>query len=140
MSLEADEPALDSETPMRPYVELAGLQEIVLEESYVLGVVAGPGELSFDLDFVLTRSHPAYAPPAAGERECFKRGTLSFRQVARLVWEDQGAPPAVDASGERDYGHIDSFEWEDGHYVLAGDFGRIEARADGIEVALTAES
>jgi hypothetical protein len=49
---------------MRPYVELPGLEEIVLEESFVLGVIAEPGKLSFDVDFVLAKGHPAYAPPA----------------------------------------------------------------------------
>jgi hypothetical protein len=122
---------------VRSYVELNGLKEIVPEESYVLGVVARPAELIFDIEFVLTKQHPAYVAPTSTETECFKRGTLKFVRVERLVWEGQGAPPAIDASGERDFGHIDSFEWEDQLYVLAGDWGRIETTAGAAEVGLT---
>jgi len=121
---------------MRPYVELPGLAEIVLEESFVLGVSARPGEVTFDVEFVLTRDHSAYAPPPSSERECFRRGTLRLVGVERLVWEGQGARPAIDASGELDFGHLDSFEWKDGRYVLMGDWGSIEATAGAIEVVL----
>jgi hypothetical protein len=79
-------------------------------------------------------------PPAAGEVECFRHGNLQFRRVERLGWEEQGSPAAIDASGEVDWGHIDSFEWEDGRYVLAGDWGRIEARAGGVGVVLPSET
>ena len=72
-----------------------------------------PGELTFDVEFVLTKAHPAYAPPPPSERECFRRGTLRVVSVERLLWEGQGVRPAVDASGELDFGHIDSFEWKD---------------------------
>jgi hypothetical protein len=122
---------------MRPYVELPGLSEIVLEESYVLDVRAAPGELIFDVDFVLARDHPAYAPPPPSQVECFRRGSLRFTGLERLVWDDQGKPPAIDASGERDFGHIDSFEWEGGRYFLSGDFGRIDAEAKGVDVVLS---
>jgi hypothetical protein len=121
---------------MRSYRELPGVTEIVLEESYVLGVKAEPGELIFDVEFVLTQNHPAYSPPPPSERECFRRGSLRLIGIKRLVWDDQGAPPATDASGEIDFGHIDSFEWEDGHYLLAGDWGRIDATAQEVEVRL----
>jgi hypothetical protein len=46
---------------MRSYEELNGLAEIV--------------------------QHPAYAPPPPSETECFRRGTLRFVGVERLVWE-----------------------------------------------------
>jgi hypothetical protein len=88
---------------MRPYVELPGLAEIVLEESYVLGVNAQPGELTLDVEFVLTKDHPAYAPPPPSERDHVRRGTLRLVGVERLLWEGQGARPAIDASGELDF-------------------------------------
>ena len=120
---------------MASYVELPGLEEIVLEESYVLGLHAEPGELTFEVDFVLTRRHPAYVEPAASEVECFRRGALRFRGVERLLWAKQGAVPARDAAGEIDFGHIDTFEWENRDYALGGDWGEIEVRAAGVEVA-----
>jgi hypothetical protein len=121
---------------MRPYTELAGLADIVLEESYVLSVRAQPGELTLDVDFVLACEHQAYSPPPPSEVECFRRGSLRFAAVERIVWNDQGSPPAIDASGERDFGHIDSFEWEDDEYLLSGDWGRIEVKARGVKVVL----
>ena len=44
--------------------------------------------------------------------------------------------PAVDASGELDFGRIDSFEWEEGRYVLTGDRESIEASAGAVELTL----
>ena len=137
MSLERGEGVLiDSAPPMRPYAELPELADVVLEESYVLRISAQPGELTFDVEFALTKDHPSYAAPPSSETECFRRGTLRFVAVRRLIWDGQGAPPAVDASGELDFGHIDSLEWDDERYVLTGDWGQIEATAGGVEVGL----
>ena len=55
---------------MRPYTELPALDEIVLEESFVLGVTAEPGAVTFEMDFVLTPRHPDYVPPPPHETEC----------------------------------------------------------------------
>jgi hypothetical protein len=121
---------------VRGYVELPELSEIVLEESYVLGVTALPGQVTFDMDFVLTPAHPLYAPPPPSESECFRRGTLRLFGVRRLEWDEQGRPPATDASGERDFGHVDSFEWDHERYVLCGDWGRIDAVSEGAEITL----
>jgi len=92
---------------MRPDVDLPGLDEIVLEESFVLGIRAEPGVVIFKMEYALTEKHPAYAPPPPSERECLRRGVLRFVAVETLVWDKQGAPVATDASGEPDYGHID---------------------------------
>jgi hypothetical protein len=121
---------------VRPYTELPDLAEIVLEESYVLGITAEPGTVTFDIDFVLTRDHSEYVEPSPSERECFRRGSMRLSGVRRLTWDAQGAPPATDATGEQDFGHIDSFEWEDGKFLLHGDWGRLEAEADKIETTL----
>jgi hypothetical protein len=121
---------------MRPYTELPGLGEVVLEESYVLAIRAEPGVVSLDMDFVLTTNHPAYTPPPRSEAECFRRGVLRLTGVERLRWDGQGRPAALDASGEIDFGHVDSFEWENGRFVLAGDWGLIDADAQGVEASL----
>jgi hypothetical protein len=124
---------------MRPYTELRDLDEVVLEESYVLGIRAEPAALTLDVDFVLTPKHPEYVSPPPSETECFRRGTLRFAGVQRLTWAKQGTPPAVDASGEQDFGHIDSLEWEEGRFVLSGDWGRLDVEAEGVHVSLTSE-
>jgi hypothetical protein len=97
---------------------------------------SAPSQVIFEVDFVLTKAHPAYVPPPASARECFRNGRLRLVAVQRLLWDEQGARPATDATGERDYGHIDSFEWEHAQSVLSGDWGRMELTAGGIEVVL----
>jgi hypothetical protein len=92
--------------------------------------------VSFEMDFALTARHPDYAAPPRSESECFRGGALRLLGVRKLSWEEQGQTPAVDASGEEDWGHIDSFEWEDGRFVLVGDFGSLEADAEKAEAAL----
>jgi hypothetical protein len=121
---------------MRPYIELADLSEFVLEESYVLGVLARPGEVVFEIDFVLTQRHPAYMSPPPSEVECYRKGRLLFTDVEQLLWDDQGAPPATDASGESDYEHIDSFEWDQTRYAMSGDWGRMELTARSVQAQL----
>jgi hypothetical protein len=122
---------------MRPYTALTGLAEVYLEDSYVLGIEARPGELRFLLDLVLTPSHTAYRPAAPGEQHCYRRAQLVFTGVTRLVWTDQGAPPARDACGELDYGNVDVYEWDDAGHRLTGDWGRIEVVAEAVSVDLS---
>lgn len=109
-----------------------------MEESYVLDIKAEPGTVTFDMEFVLTPNHPAYSPPRPSEIGCFRRGTLRLVGVRQLTWTEQRRRPAVDASGEEDWGHVDSFEWDEIRFVFAGDFGSLDAEADTVEAALVA--
>ena len=61
--------------------------------------------------------------PAVGAVNAARRASLNqpphpvlgeLESVERLLWEGQGVRPAVDACGELDFSHIDSFEWEEG--------------------------
>jgi hypothetical protein len=61
------------------YSELPGLDGVYLEDSFVLGIGETSNQLVFDLDAVLTPSHPSYAPPHPGEQYCYRRGELLFR-------------------------------------------------------------
>lgn len=121
---------------MRPYVEIPDLRDLVLEESYVLGITAIPGGVIIEADLVLTPDHAEYRPPAPGEQYCFRRGRLMFKGVTRLLWSSSGNPPAVDSSGEVDYGQIDSFEWDDAGSLLEGGWGRMQIISSTIEVTL----
>jgi hypothetical protein len=113
---------------VKPYTDLAGFEALVLEESYVLGIQATPGAVTFDVDFVLTPEHPAYAPSSTNETECFRVGRIRFLGVQRLLWEQQGAPPATDASGEIDFGHVDSFDWDGNNFRLEGDWDELRRK------------
>lgn len=122
---------------MRPYTEIPQLRDLLLEESYVLGITAVPGSVGFSLDMVLTPEHPDYRPPTAREQYCFRRGQLTFTGVSRLLWSSSGNPPAVDASGEEDFGQVDTFVWDEAGQVLEGSWGRMEILSSSIEVLLT---
>ena len=92
---------------MKPYTDLKGLEDIVLEESYVLAITATPGQVVFKVDFVLTSDHPRYRPKRPDEFACFWRGELRFQDIKILYWTGQGAPLAliqpIDGAGQRGY-------------------------------------
>jgi hypothetical protein len=118
------------------YQEIPSLAAILLEESYVLDIEAHPTTVEFSVDFVLAPEHPEYCPPGSDESHCYRRGRLRFSGVTRCLWSNQGAPPARDATGEVDYGNVDSFEWDRAGYSLEGDWGRMELIAEQVGVRL----
>lgn len=115
--------------PVTPYTEIPGFEHVYLEDSFVLGVVASPGRLTFTIDAVLTPEHPHYQPPKQDEHHCYQRGVIVFERVGRLVWEGQGNPPAVDATGEIDYGSIDSMYAQGPLFSLSGEWGKIQVES-----------
>jgi hypothetical protein len=122
---------------LKPYTDLKGLQDIVLEESYILAITATPGQVVFKVDFVLTPDHPHYQPYNPVEAfACFRRGELRFQDIKILYWTGQSAPPSVDATGELDYGHIETFEWEPACYQLLGDWGYMEVTGGDVQVTI----
>jgi hypothetical protein len=122
---------------MRPYTDLHGFESIVLEESFVLGIQATPGAVEFRVDLVLARDHPDFRTPQPGDAECFRLGVVRFRDVQRVTWSSQGAQPASDATGDLDYGHIDSFVWDRELFELNGNWGAMEVvAASGVRVSL----
>jgi hypothetical protein len=118
------------------YTELPQLAAIYLEDSWVLDVVARPSLVRFDLDLVLTPEHPEHSPIRPGEQHCYRRGRIEFTGVRRVLWTEQGAQPATDASGTTDYGNIDSFLYDEIGYHLEGSWGRMELQADDVRVSL----
>ena len=115
---------------MSDYLMIPGFENVYLENGWVLDVRAEPCRLMLDVEIVLLESHLAYSEPVAGEQYCYLRGSIRFERVSELNWSGQGiSVPAVDASGERDFGSIDEFTVGDGAYVLEGDFGRIEVKS-----------
>lgn len=119
---------------MSAYWELPGFADVYLEDSWVTGIQATPGRFVLELDLVLRETHPSYSAPAPGEQHCYRRGSIRFESVSTLHWLDQGQPPAVDSTGERDFGGIDALNYSDDVYSIVGDFGRIELRAELLPV------
>jgi len=108
------------------YPQLSGFEGVHLENSFVLALKATPGLLTLDVELVLTPEHPAYHPPAPGEQNRYARASIDFPDVRSLTWTGQGTPPAVDASGETDYGGIDALFRDGSVFHLEGDWGSID--------------
>ncbi len=119
---------------MQNYTLIPSLSKVVLEESWVLGIEARPGILTFTLDMVLTDKHPRYHPPRPGNQFCYLTGTVKFVGATALTWLNQGARPSRDANSELDYGNIDALVFEGDHYQLEGSWGEIVVVATELEV------
>ncbi len=122
---------------MSSYSEIDEFSSYFLEDSYVLAIMAKSGSMILNLEVVLTPEHPDYSADHPGEQHCYRRGRLVFSGVTDLNWKGQGVQPARDASGELDYGGIDSWLVESGgRHRLEGDFGVIEVIASRAEILL----
>ncbi len=120
------------------YWELEGFQDLYLEDSWVLDVVAQPATLRVRCNLVLRESHPLFSGPKPGEQYCYRAGTVLFDNVTELHWVDHPRLEfqAVDANGERDFGSFEVFGVEGNRYKLVGDFGAIELTSAQPTVAL----
>lgn len=119
------------------YEALKGFDSVYLEDSWILGILAEPGSVKFDVDLVLQETHPEYRTPSDGEQHCYRAAEVVFRKVRGLEWTGQGrVRPAVDATGVIDYGSFDEFDFEGDRFILQGDFGRIEIVGEAPEIRL----
>lgn len=121
-----------------PYHEIAGLEGVYLEDSYVLGITEKADEISFQVEFVLTEQHPAYRPPLENEQHCYRRGSLTFHGVRDVRWARLSMRPSVEPNGDIDYGNIDAFAERDGIFRLEGEWGELSLSADTVTVSLPA--
>ena len=124
---------------MKDYTSLPPLEEIYLEDSWVGGIEARPGTLTFKLDMVLTERHPLYHPRLPGEQYCYRTGAVEFSGVTELTWTNQGAAPSQDANGKLDHGNIDAMVFEGDRYRLEGSWGEIEVVAKEVDVTYDAD-
>ena len=119
--------------------QLPPFRELRLEDSFVLGIREAPGELRFDMEFVLGERHPSYRRPAPGQDQCYRRGRLVFRNVQSAEWSRRPDAPlsaadADDAEATSDLGTIDTFVLDGGAYKLRGRWGAVEVRASTVDV------
>ena len=110
------------------------LENVHLPDTWVLSVDATDTSVCFVLDAALQEGHPRfYRPPKPGERNPHARLRWCLR--GREVWWNDGPHldrPAVDASGERNFGNIDAW-WRESHVDhLEGDWGTVAIR-DGAQ-------
>lgn len=122
---------------MNNYFEIDDLEDLYLEDSFVLNITEKADELKFEVDFVLTENHPLYSLPAATEQYCYKKGVLLFMGVSLAIWEDRSRKHFVDKNCEVDYGNIDCFNFSGKIFKLSGDWGAINFEADSVTVILS---
>lgn len=108
---------------MSGYEQLPGFEHLYLEDSWVLAVDEDNKGLRFLVEAVLTEEHPEWKPRKPNEQYSYRRIEIRFDDPDHLTFRRSDAPPAVDASGETDYGNIDTFVWEGGRYELEGSWG-----------------
>jgi len=114
---------------MIDYSQFPGLAGVYLEDSYVLDISEAPGQLTFNLDAVLTPESPAYQAPRAGEHYCYAVGRLIFTDVKQLDWGRTNENHFRDASGEEDLGNIDILRWDGDSIVAEGDWGEVRVKS-----------
>jgi hypothetical protein len=104
------------------------LTHVYLEDSWILDVTPTEYALQFVIEAVLTPVHAEYQPAKPGEQHCYREGILVVSSTRPISFEGSGAPPARDASGQFDYGNIDTFTGVDldgtAAWELTGDWGR----------------
>ncbi|WIM94539.1 hypothetical protein ACTOB_006568 [Actinoplanes oblitus] len=102
------------------------LADVYLEDSWVLGIASTERDVAFQLDAVLTPSHPLYQPPAPGEQHCYRPARLSVSS-RKLRLDRSELPAATDASGDSDFGNVDVVAhvvWDgEPAWEMSGDWG-----------------
>ena len=105
------------------------LAHVFLPDSWVLSVETTDETVCFVVEAVLEAEHERfYWPPKAGEQHAYALLRWSLRGD---VWWNDGPNldnPATDASGEIDFGNIDSW-WQEGDVEhLEGGWGSVAIR------------
>jgi hypothetical protein len=113
------------------YEAFSDLAGVHLEDSWVLELAPSDDGLALRLEAVLTPEHPLYEPPMPGEHHCYRTAWLSVHGEHRMEVHLSGSRPAVDATGEVDFGNVDTFAFNqsEDRWELEGDWGRARVRS-----------
>lgn len=112
------------------YENFPGFEDVYLEDSYILGIDTTLQTVTMELDVVLIETHPLYKKPSINEHYCMRKGQIIFPNCKEVNWIEKSMIPSTDATGEVDYGNIDSFVLIDGRYKIEGDLGRLDIISD----------
>jgi len=116
------------------YFEHQDLAEVYLEDSFVLGLDAGPNTVTMRIELVLREGHPLYRPPIAGEQYCYATARFLYSDVKSLTWRMPTGPPATDATGEADYGGLEQYTINDDCHHFVGEIGEVDINCGGFTV------
>lgn len=121
---------------MIDYVQFPGLAGVYLEDSYVLSISEAAGQLTFELDAVLTPDSPVYQAPRPGEQYCYAKGKLIFPNVVSIEWVTRSERRFTDASGEQDLGNVDVLAVDGQAFIVEGDWGKVRVVSDPPQFAV----
>lgn len=107
------------------YSNLSQLQDIYLEDSFVLGISTEPTKIEFSLEVVLNKNHSLYKEPVENESYCYRNANLIFTDFDSAKWLEKNDDYFIDASGQTDYGNIDFFHIAEKGFDLSGDWGHL---------------
>lgn len=116
------------------YYNIPDLQNIYLEDSFVLKVIENKSQLIFYMDVVLTEEHSFYSLPKNDEPYCYKKAELLFSNCYKIDWIKKAFTPSIDANGEIDFGNIDTFTYANNNYHLIGSWGEVKIKCDLVKV------
>ena len=116
------------------------LENLYLEDSFVLDISKNDSSLRFDMEFVLTENHEFYHLPKENEQYCYRRGRLEFLSCSSTTLQLSNQLPSTDANGEKDIGNIHYFVSSNGGYFLEGDWGSLKVKCDKVSVTYEPEA
>jgi hypothetical protein len=120
---------------MTDYCKMSGLENIYLEDSFVLTISESSNELAFLLDLVLTEEHSLYSDLNEDEQYCYKRARLTFKECKAIKWVEKTNNQFSDSSGEIDLGNIYSFTKDGEENHLIGDWGEVTLVTNLVELS-----
>ena len=119
---------------MVDYFEHPALEQVYLEDSFVLDFAITPRRAVMRIEFVLREEHDLFTPPAEDEQYCYRQGRLVFDGAQSVTWRMPAGPPTTDATGEVDYGGIDEYTITNDRHHLLGDIGEVLITCDNFRV------
>ena len=115
---------------MKNYSEIPALENVYLEDSYVLEVCEGGDSFEFSLLLVLTEKHSSYTEPQSNEQYCYKKASLSFPNVESVEWIERKMQPIKDSDGSTDFGNVDFYTFDGRIHNLGGEWGEVKIVSD----------
>ncbi|MGE0880264.1 MAG: hypothetical protein AB7L13_18860 [Acidimicrobiia bacterium] len=121
---------------MRPYHLLAGLEDVYLEDSYVLDIEAHVTDIRITVQAVLTESHPQYTGRKPGKQHCYRKVVLLFEGFGSYTFQANARSRSIDPDGTVDYQNVDAFTWDESGFALEGSWGSLRTDGGTVSVVL----
>lgn len=111
--------------------EYISFESVDLQDSIVLSWLQRSSSIEVTLEASLLPRHPLYLSPKPGERSCFRRAVLAFRNVREVdgLLQMSEVEPSVDSTGA-DYDTLHVLGILDDRYYLEGEFGEVSIVSD----------